>query len=215
LIRKWLRAGIIEDGQWEPSSSGSPQGSVISPLLANVYLHYVLDLWIEWWRHHRCRHDVVIVRYADDFVIGFESRAEAVDFLGLTHIRAKSRSRGWFTVHRPTAAQRMRTTLAAIKQSLRSRMHRPLGETGRWLCRVVTGWLNYHAVPSNSRRLKQFVDTVTRLWLRVIRRRSQRGRVRWTWQRMAGLRAKYLPPPRIQHPYPQDRFRARLEARAV
>ena len=70
-------------------------------------------------------------------------------------------------------------------------------------------------MPIKTQRLKQFVDTVTRLWLRVIRRRSQRGRDRWTWARMAGLRAKYLPLPRILHPYPQDRFRARLKAGAV
>ena len=77
LIRKWLHAGIIEDGQWSKTQEGTPQGAVISPLLSNVYLHYVFDLWIEWWRRTHCRHDVVVVRYADDFVIGFQSQAEA------------------------------------------------------------------------------------------------------------------------------------------
>ena len=77
LIRKWLRAGVSEEGEWSKTTVGTPQGAVISPLLSNVYLHYVFDLWIEWWRKHRCRGDVVVVRYADDFVIGFENHSEA------------------------------------------------------------------------------------------------------------------------------------------
>ncbi len=111
-------------------------------------------------------------------------------------------------------AKRMRATLQAIKAKLRKRMHRPLGETARWLRRVVQGWLNYHAVPSNSNRIGRFVDEVTRLWLRVIRRRSQRGRC-WTWNRMHRLVRKHLPRPRIIHPYPDQRFRARLKVGAV
>jgi hypothetical protein len=226
-----------------------------------VYLHYVFDLWIEWWRKHRCRGDVVVVRYADDFVIGFENHSEATacleelrtrfakfglklhegktrliefgrhalerrercgegrpetfDFLGFTHKCAKTRKQGWFTIHRHSVAKRMRATLQAIKAQLRKRMHRPLGETARWLRRVVQGWLNYHAIPNNVQRLGRFVDEVTRLWLHVIRRRSQRGRSRWTWARMQRLARRHLPRPRILHPYPEQRFRARLKAGAV
>jgi len=77
LIRKWLRAGVSEDGAWVPSDEGTPQGAVISPLLANVYLHYVLDLWISWWRKHFAVGEVIIVRYADDFVIGFQHERDA------------------------------------------------------------------------------------------------------------------------------------------
>ena len=72
-----LCAGVSEEGQWSRATVGTPQGAVISPLLANVYLHYVFDLWIEWWRKNRCRGDVIVVRYADDFVIGFENHSEA------------------------------------------------------------------------------------------------------------------------------------------
>lgn len=261
LIKKWLRAGVSEEGEWSETKVGVPQGSVISPLLANVYLHYVFDLWIEWWRRNRCRGDVIVVRYADDFVIGFqheeeakacleelrarfakfglklhetktrliefgryaierrerrgEGRPETFDFLGFTHKCARTRKDGWFTINRHTIAKRMRATLAAIKAKLQKRMHRPLGETARWLRSVVQGWLNYHAVPSNSRRIRRFVDEVSRIWLRLIRRRSQRGRSRWTWARMQRLVRRHLPRPRILHPYPNQRFRVRLKARAV
>ncbi len=81
LIEKWLRAGVSEDGQWLETKAGTPQGAVISPLLANVYLHYVFDLWVEAWRKKCARGDVVVIRYADDFVTGFEERADAERFL--------------------------------------------------------------------------------------------------------------------------------------
>ena len=66
LIDKWLAAGVIEDGKWSETVAGSPQGASVSPLLANVYLHYVFDLWADWWRHRRAHGDVIIVRFADD-----------------------------------------------------------------------------------------------------------------------------------------------------
>ena len=261
LIETWLKAGVIENGEVSETMEGTPQGGVISPLLSNVYLHYVFDLWIQWWREERCRGDVVVVRYADDFVIGFErydeakacleeirvrfgkfglklhdgktrliefgrfaasnrkergeKRPETFDFLGFTHKCARTKKDGRFTIHRHSIAKRMRMKFTAIRVELRKRMHRPLGETARWLASVVQGWLNYHAVPGNSVRIDRFVDEVTRLWLRVIRRRSQRGRSRWTWVRMQRLVRKHLPRPHIIHPYPDKRFHARLEAGAV
>ena len=81
LIQKWLKAGISEDGQWSESKVGTPQGAVVSPLLANVYLHYVFDLWVEAWRKKVAKGDAIVVRYADDLVVGFEHRAEAERFL--------------------------------------------------------------------------------------------------------------------------------------
>ena len=81
LIRKWLKAGVIEDGQWSATEAGSPQGAVVSPVLANVYLHYCFDLWAERWRHHEARGQVALVRYADDIVVGFEHKADAARFL--------------------------------------------------------------------------------------------------------------------------------------
>ena len=81
LIQKWLRAGILEDGTVTVSDRGTGQGSVISPLLANIYLHYVLDLWVERWRRREATGDMIIVRYADDLVAGFEHEADARRFL--------------------------------------------------------------------------------------------------------------------------------------
>ncbi len=81
LIHEWLRAGISENGKWTASTVGTPQGAVISPLLANVFLHYVLDLWAHWWRTHYANGEIIIVRYADDFVIGFQHRHDAERFL--------------------------------------------------------------------------------------------------------------------------------------
>jgi len=81
LIQKWLKAGVIEQGQWTETKEGSPQGAVISPILANLYLHYVLDVWAEAWRKKVAHGDVIIVRYADDAVLGFEHKHEAERFL--------------------------------------------------------------------------------------------------------------------------------------
>jgi RNA-directed DNA polymerase len=81
LIQKWLDSGVMEDGEWKDTEVGTPQGSVISPLLANIYLHYVFDLWVDAWRRKCARGDVVVVRYADDNVIGFQHLAEAERFL--------------------------------------------------------------------------------------------------------------------------------------
>jgi RNA-directed DNA polymerase len=81
LIRKWLKAGMVEDGVRQPAVKGTPQGAVISPLLANIYLHYVYDLWVRQWRRRHARGAMIVVRYADDTVVGFEHRSDAERFL--------------------------------------------------------------------------------------------------------------------------------------
>jgi group II intron reverse transcriptase/maturase len=81
LIQKWLKAGVSEEGEWSETTVGTPQGAVASPLLANVYLHYVFDLWAEKWREKVAQGDVIIVRYADDLVAGFQHQADAERFL--------------------------------------------------------------------------------------------------------------------------------------
>jgi group II intron reverse transcriptase/maturase len=82
LVAKWLNAGVIEDGQWSDSGEGTAQGGSLSPLMANVYLHYVLDLWADWWRSTQARGNVVITRFADDFIVGFQYQDDAERFLG-------------------------------------------------------------------------------------------------------------------------------------
>ena len=252
LIQKWLRAGVMEDGVWAESEEGTPQGATISPLLANVYLHYAFDQWAEQWRRQEASGDMIVVRYADDFVVGFEHREDAerfqrelgdrlaeyglelkaektrliefgrhaasnraarglgkpetFDFLGFTHYCGKTRS-GRFALKRKTIAKRMRAKLREIKSELAKRMHLPVPEVGRWLGSVVRGHLAYYAVPGNFDAIKEFCQQVQRLWLRTLRRRSQRTRT--TWERMRRLIDKWLPRPRVQHPYPSVRFDAR------
>jgi group II intron reverse transcriptase/maturase len=252
LIQKWLKAGVIEDGSWTESEEGTPQGATVSPLLANVYLHYVFDQWAERWRRRRARGDMIVVRYADDFVVGFEHRHEAerfltelgerlakfglelkaektrlvefgrfaasnraerglgkpetFDFLGFTHICGKTRA-GRFALKRKTVAKRMRAKLKEVKAELMRRMHRPIPETGLWLGSVVRGHLAYYAVPGNIDAARQFCERVKRHWLRTLRRHGQRANA--TWDRMRRLADRWLPKPRIHHPYPERRFDAR------
>ena len=249
LIQKWLKAGVLENGVVTVSEKGTGQGSVISPLLANVYLHYVFDLWAERWRRHEATGDMILMRYADDIVVGFEHEADArrfwddmrkrfeefslslnpdktrliefgrfaaerrarrglgkpetFNFLGFTFICERN-SRGQFLVKRTTRRDRMRAALRRIKEELRRRMHEPIPEQGAWLKQVVRGFFAYHAVPTNGSALGAFYYHVKRIWLRTLRRRSQKDR--FSWQRMHGLAADWLPQPRILHPYPDKRF---------
>lgn len=80
LVSKWLKAGVLDNGKKVVQEKGSPQGATVSPLLANIYLHYVFDLWVEQWRHRHARGDVVVVRYADDIIVGFEHEVDARRF---------------------------------------------------------------------------------------------------------------------------------------
>ena len=104
-----------------------------------------------------------------------EGRPETFDFLGFTHYCRKTRS-GRFGLGRKPAAKRVRRTLRRIADVLRRRMHHDLHEVARWLGRVVNGWLNYYAVPTSSPHLEQFIRILQRVWMKVLRRRSQRGR---------------------------------------
>ncbi len=258
LIQRWLNAGIIEETQWSDSGEGTPQGGVLSPLLANIFLHYVLDLWFDWWRRRYCRGRCIIIRYADDFLLGFEQESEAreclraltermtkfglrlhptktrliefgrrsaernrregrknetFDFLGMTHLWGPTR-KGHLTLQRRTMAKRLRRKLAEIAEELRRRRHESVGHTGRWLASVVRGWQQYHGVPMNLRRLQQFQEGIFHLWLQQLRRRSQRGRSRWTYQRMRRLVSLHLPKPQITHPWPIVRFSRPTQSRS-
>jgi RNA-directed DNA polymerase len=252
LIQKWLKAGVSEDGEWSETKVGTPQGAVISPLLANVYLHYVFDLWVEAWRKKLARGDVIAVRYADDLVVGFQNRTDAerflsefrerlvrfglelhpdktrlvefgrfavrnrkqrgegkpqtFTFLGFTHYCGNLTSSGAFNVWRMTAKKRMVAKLKAIKAELQYRKHHRTSEVGAWLRRVVQGYYQYHAVPGNTGQLRVFRRRVCRLWRSVLVRRSQRAQVGWA--RLNPLLNRWIPQPRVLHPYPDKRFDA-------
>src|SRR5206468_1554473 len=197
--RKWLKAGVLEDGIVSISEQGTAQGAVISPLLANIYLHYALDLWAERYRRREATGDMIIVRYADDFIVGFEHEHDARRFLDAL--------RGKFLIKRKSRSDRMRAKVQAIKQELRRRMHQPIPIQGKWLGQVVRGYFNYHAVPTNSRAVEGFHDEVVRNWWRTLRRRSQRQAL--GWERMKQLADAWLPKPEILHPWPNQRFAVR------
>ena len=250
LIVKWLNAGVMEDGEWRDDLRGTPQGSVISTILSNIYLHYVLDLWFhKKWRSHEVNGDSIIVRYADDFVAGFQHKRDAerfldavkerfgsfglelhpdktrliefgrfaqssrrkrgqgkpetFDFLGFTHYCTKTR-RGHFQLGRKPAAKRMARTLKRMKEALRRRMHCNSKATAKWLGKVLDGWLNYYAVPNSYRYLQRFVIRLRRLWLRSLRRRSQKDRT--TWADITRLQEAYWPKLGIRHPWPTERL---------
>jgi RNA-directed DNA polymerase len=257
LIQKWLAAGVLEEAKWSGTKEGTPQGATISPLLANVYLHYVLDLWVQQWRKRVARGEVIVARYADDFVMGFQHEADAVhfqadlqerlerfglevhpdktrllrfgryaegqrrergegkpetfDFLGLTHICGRARS-GSFLLIRRTSKKRMRAKLSQIREDLHRRRHLPVPAQGQKIEAVVRGYFAYHAVPTNMHRLNGFRTEVLRAWHHALRRRSQRSRM--TWDRMSRLAKRWLPSPRVLHPYPWDRFDDRTRGRS-
>jgi len=212
LIQKWLKVGVLENGIVAVSDRGTGQGSVISPLLANIYLHYALDLRAERWRRREATGDMIFVRYADDFIVGFQHEADARRFLdemrkrlqlGFTFMCSKSRQ-GFFLLKRKTRRDRMQAKLRMVKQEMRWRMHQPIPEQGRWLWHVVRGYFNYHAVPMNTRALAVFRAEIARSWHRVLNRRSQKANL--TRARMDKLIDDWLPKPRILHPWPDKRF---------
>jgi RNA-directed DNA polymerase len=252
LVRKWLKAGVSEDGAWSESELGTPQGAVISPLLANVYLHYVFDLWAEAWRSKTANGEMIFVRYADDLVVGFERKADAerflrefqerlakfglethpektrllefgryarerrekrgegepetFAFLGFTH-QCAVRQTGGFKLKRTTVRKRMEAKLQEVKRSLRARMHDAVAATGHWLGQVLNGYYRYHAIPGNQAALQRFRERIQQHWRRSLRRRSQGAAPNEA--KLARLFARWLPRPRILHPYPQVRFDAR------
>ncbi len=257
LIQRWLKAGVIEDGEWSSAEEGTAQGASISPLLGNVYLHYAFDLWAERWRRRHAHGDVILVRFADDFLAGFEHREDAerfladlrerlagfglelaaektrliefgrfaarnrerrgdqkpetFEFLGFTHTCATTR-RGRFKLKRTTSKKKMRAKLRSVKTEMRRRRDLPIPIQGRWLASVLVGHYRYYAVPDNSRALRGFRERVIQHWRRALSRRSQKGRM--TWERIKRYAERWLPQPRILHPWPNTRFDAKTQGRS-
>ena len=133
-------------------------------------------------------------------------KPETFTFLGFTFICGTSR-RGYFRIHRKSRRDRMTAKLKEIKEEVWRRLHQSIPEQGHWLKQVVTGYFNYHAVPTNSSTLTAFLFHVTNLWRRTLRQRSQKD---WTtWERIKRLADDWLPKPRILHPWPETRFAVR------
>lgn len=257
LIQKWMAAGVIENGSWAAFDEGVPQGASVSPLLSNVYAHYVFDLWAHQWRGRHARGDMVIVRFADDAVVGFQyqddaerfwadlrerlakfslklhaektrliefgrfaahdrkarglGKPETFQFLGFTHACGKSKA-GRFKLKRATDSKRMRVKLRALKGEIERRRHQPIPEQGVWLASVLQGHYQYYAVPDNIEALRAYRYQTRRHWCKALRRRSQRTTL--TWERMSRLADRWLPQPRILHPWPERRFEARTQGRS-
>ena len=258
LIIKWLNAGVMDGANWVDTGKGTPQGAIISPILANVYLHYVFDLWVhKTWRGREAKGDMIVVRYADDFVVGFQHKwevdrflnelrerlarfglelhpdktrliefgrfaklsrrnrglrkPETFDFLGMTHFCDQTQA-GKFRVGRKPSRKRVTRTLRRIKGELRKRMHMGKHVVAKWLGRVINGWLNYYAVPGTSRSLSSFICAVERLFLRTLRRRSQRDR--FEWSKIAPLIGYHWPKPTIRHPWPNQRLVVKTQGRS-
>lgn len=199
---------------------------------------------------------MIITRYGDDFIVGFQYRTDAeqflaelreslkqfslelhpektrliefgrfagrdrkraglgapetFNFLGFTHLCGAHWS-GKFWVQRRTMQKRMTAKLHEVKRERQRRRHQPIPKQGRWLQQVVRGYFAYHGVLGNERRLKVFRIQVTRLWLRALQRRSQRDKT--NWKRMTRLQSRWLPEVRLYHPWPEERFDARIQGK--
>jgi hypothetical protein len=134
-----------------------------------------------------------------------EGEPDSFTFLGFTH-ECGNNSRGNFVIWRRTVRKRLEAKLQQVKQTLRQRMHEPVPKVGEWLGRVLNGFYQYHAVPGNWASLNRFRERIGRYWGHVLKRRSQRGRLKA--DRLARLFNRWLPRPRLLHPYPEVRFDA-------
>jgi group II intron reverse transcriptase/maturase len=241
LIRKWIHVGAIEDGRLLVTETGTGQGQVISPLLANIYLHYVLDEWFEHEVKPRLRGQAAEIRYADDFILCFQHREDAervlqvlpkrfakfgltlhpektrllafgrsalpsspdapkpatFDFLGFTHICARSR-RGRFTIHVRTLRKRLRRSVKAVAQWCQQHRHDPVENQAAALNAKLRGHYQYYGRPTNYRSLWRYYRLVRRLWHKWLRRRTRGKRLDWdTFQQL--LQRHPLLLPRICH----------------
>jgi RNA-directed DNA polymerase len=242
LIQKWIKVGVIEEGRLLVSETGTGQGQPISPLLANIYLHHVLDEWFEEVVKPRLKGEAHEIRFADDAILCFARKEDAekvlrvlpkrfakygltlhpektrliefgrfaeenakrqgkkpatFDFLGFTHISARSR-KGKFTVHVKTVAKRLRRGLKAVAEWCQRYRHEPVSKQQQTLNAKLRGHYQYYGRPTNYRSLWQFYRRVLRIWRKWLSRRT-RGRG-LTWERYAQLLQQHpLLRPRITH----------------
>ena len=214
LIKGWLNAGVMDGHTKHKTIKGTPQGAVISPLLANIYLHYVLDLWVNQWRKRYARGDVYIVRYADDFVIGFQFQSDGVTLK--EHL--EERLAKFDLSLNADKTHLIEFGRFAISNRIKRKQSKPetfdfLGFTH--ICsfkrRNRDFKLSRLSIKKNLRRklgeIKERLmrTEVCRAWLKAIRRRSQKGR-KFNWRKMKILVGIFIPSTNIRHPYPSQRF---------
>ena len=192
LIIKWLNAGVMEEGQWSDTGKGTPQGAIVSPVLANIYLHYVFDLWTKVWRSKRAVGDVIVVRYADDFVVGFQHRAEAEQYLADLERRLAEFG---LALH-PTKTRLIEFGRFAVKDRKRRGLGKP--ETFDFLgmthyCTVTRkGWFRLGRKPAR----KRVTRTIRRLW-EALRKRwhvDKHENARWLGRVLRGWLTYYAVP---------------------
>jgi group II intron reverse transcriptase/maturase len=243
MIGKWLKAGVLEDGHLRFATEGTPQGGVISPILSNIFLHHVLDEWFEDEVRPRLKGSATLVRFADDFVMTFETYHDAkrvlevlekrlgrygltlhpdktrfidfrplrrggtppdckdppFDFLGFTHVWAKSRN-GNNVVRQRTAKTRFARALIAVKDWCRKNRHWPMLDQHAQLATKLDGHYAYYGITGNYRRLYQYQQQVAKTWRKWLARRSREKRL--TWARFNAFLDRHpLPRPRIIHRY--------------
>jgi group II intron reverse transcriptase/maturase len=239
LVCKCLHVGVLDGERYSEPEVGTAQGSVISPILGNVYLHYALDEWFAREVVPRLKQPARLIRWADDFVIGFGCREDAervmrvlpqrleryglrlsqektrlihfkrptddeagrrngtFDFLGFTWYWGR---RGGWSVRVKTRTSRMTRALAAIAEFCRKHRHDPVREQHRGLKSRLQGHFNYFAV-GNNRPVWRLLYWATRIWRKVLSRRSQRSRMTWArFNRME--RALRLPRPKMKQLWP-------------
>jgi RNA-directed DNA polymerase len=224
IVKKWLNAGFMENGVKCRTDEGTPQGGVISPLLANIYLHYVLDLWFEKKYRKSCEGKATLIRYADDFVVSFDKKEEAerflkelkdrlaafnltlavdktrllefgrrslhntakgkacvnktFDFLGFT-MYARRRKNGRYSIAAKPSRVRKNRFLKAVKEWLRTNMNRNVWYQAFSLRRKLFGYYNYFGLKYCLPSLEHVKFHVARIWLKTLRRRSQRAYISW------------------------------------
>lgn len=242
LIGKWLRAGAMINGVVVRTAEGVPQGGPVSPVLANIYLHYVLDLWFERVFARHCGGKVCLIRFADDYVTCFQYRADAerlkgalaerlgkfhltiaegktqlivfgrfaheraahqgtcpgrFEFLGFMHVSGRDRH-GRFAVIRIPSMRSCRRFLAQVKAWLRAHLHDKRLDQQKQLAMMLRGFYQYFSLAHSQPKLKWVKHEVELRWLRALRHRGQRSRLRWDVVRASAWFA--LPPvPRTIH----------------
>jgi len=234
LIVKWLKAGVLEeDGKVVNPITGTPQGGIVSPVLANIYLHYALDLWFERPVRRQVRGQAMLMRFADDFVCAFENRDEAEAFMGwltdrlgrfglelaeeksglLRFSRHRHEDNGGFSflgflyhwtlsrkgipkVQRMTDPKKLRASVAAFDEWIRSKRHQRIHRVMGQLKRKINGYWNYYGVSGNGKSLGKFWRHVRRLLHKWLNRRSHKRS--YTWKGLTACLLDFaVPGPRI------------------